>query len=503
MLKLLPIFFLYLLLLNVAAVAQDTDSTIDALQQIPTQYLNAIERKIDRYSNSVTGKTEKTLTKLSKWENKIKQLLQKVNPEAAERLFGNNQLTFTTLLQKIQEGKDIALAYHSQYDQYRDKLTTNLKYLQTHKENINKKLVQPLRATTKKITALNEQEDKNEAIQQFIIERKKQLIAGAFQHIGKSKYFTKINKEAYYYAETLKNYKEIFADSKKAEETVLSMLNKIPAFKSFMQQNGELGKIFGSPVGSNTQSAGNLMPGLQTRTSIQLAIQQQIGSNINPQQYLQQQMQAAQAELSTLKNKLEGITNGEIGNGKTPEMPAFTPNGQKNKSFLKRLQVGWNLQTGGTPIRFTSINFPTTNDLAGSVGYKLNDKFIVGVGVAYKFGVSGGFKNLAFTHDGIGLRTFMEYKLTSPKKGPRQLFSNIWLSGGYEQNYWARFGEISELFQPNRQSDSEGNWQKSALLGVSKKVKRGKREMKIQALWDFMSYDTGGKLFVFRIGYNL
>lgn len=495
--------FILLFLISAIGSAQSIDSTLDNLKRIPTKYLNGIDKKINQYSNRITNKTGKTLTRLSRWENKIHGMLQKVSPEADQRLFGNNQLTFSSLQKKIKEGEAIALQYQAQYDKYRDDVTTSLKYISQQKELLDSGLLKKVKATREKMKGLAAEEDKSEAIQQFIKERKKQLIAGAFQYIGKSKYLTKINKEAYYYAETLKNHKEIFSDSKKAEETVINMLNKIPAFKSFMQQNGELAKLFGSPVNNNALAAGNAMPGLQTRASVQAVLQQQIGSAINPQQYLQQQMQSAQAELSALKNKLEGVTSGEVGNGKMPEMPGFSPNGQKNKSFLKRLQVGWNLQTGGTPNRFTSINFPTTNDIAASIGCKLNDRSIVGIGAAYKFGLGAGFKNLAFTHDGIGLRTFMEYKITSPKKGLRQLFSNIWLSGGYEQNYWSRFGNISELFPSNNPSAGRGIWKKSGLLGVSKKVKRGKREMKIQALWDFMSYDTGAKPFVFRIGYNL
>ena len=120
MLKLLPIFCIITVLCYSTAVAQKVDSTLatlENLQQIPLKYINAIHSKIDLYSNRVFNKTEKTLTKLSKWENKIHQLLLEVNPAAALKLFGNDQLTFTTLLQKVKEGENITLEYRNQYDQ--------------------------------------------------------------------------------------------------------------------------------------------------------------------------------------------------------------------------------------------------------------------------------------------------------------------------------------------------------------------------------------------------
>lgn len=83
-----------------------------------------------------------------------------------------------------------------------------------------------------------------EAIEQFIKERKNQLIDEAVKYIGKSRYLQKINKESYYYVETLRNYKEIFSDKKKAEELALKILNKIPAFQKFAEKNSMLAGLF-------------------------------------------------------------------------------------------------------------------------------------------------------------------------------------------------------------------------------------------------------------------
>ncbi len=151
------------------------DSTITHLQQLPVKYITQVDKKIDKYSHRISNKTEKTLAKLAKWENKIKILLERTSPETAARLF-NNQTTFTTLLQKLQEGKSIAANYQSKYNSYRDKLTTNLKYLQQQKDNVKSKLVKPVTEASQKLTELESNVKNSEALEQFIKERKRQLI---------------------------------------------------------------------------------------------------------------------------------------------------------------------------------------------------------------------------------------------------------------------------------------------------------------------------------------
>ncbi|HUZ58653.1 MAG TPA: hypothetical protein VMU83_07715 [Hanamia sp.] len=74
---------------------------------------------------------------------------------------------------------------------------------------------------------------------------------------------------------------------------------------------------------------------------------------------LQQQVQAAQDQLSKFKNKLTqlGGGSGDI------TMPDFVPQNQKTRPFLKRLVFGTNIQTTRA-----SYDFPTTSDIAGTIG---------------------------------------------------------------------------------------------------------------------------------------
>jgi hypothetical protein len=445
-----------------ATVRAQEDSTLPTIQAIPLKYISNIDSKVEKYSKRITSKTIKTLEKLSRWETKLHTTLEKVNPEAANRLFGNNQLTFSTLLQQLKQGEATVLEYQQQYDYYRDNLATGLQYLETQKEKLDIKVVKKITATKEKVENLNEQEDKSVAIRQFISQRKKQLVNEAFQYLGKSKYLTKINKEAWYYAETIKNYKELFNDEEKAEQTAKMILSKIPAFQKFMQENSMFASLFGRP--GDVASAANIA-GLQTRASVQSLIQDRIAAGgQGAQQVMSQNIQQARAEISKLKDKL--FNKLQVGGDGVSELD-FKPNMQKTKTFLQRVEYGSNLQFART-----NNLLPATMDIALTVGYKLNDnKSTAGIGLSYKMGL-GSIEHISITHQGIGLRSFIDWKLK------KQFF----IAGGYELNHNAAFTDINQLKSYNA-------WQHSALLGITKKMNLKTKWTKgtnIQLLYDFL-----------------
>ena len=118
-------------------------------------------------------------------------------------------------------------------------------------------------------------------------------------------------------------------------------------------------------------------------------------------------MQNAQSQLSQLKDKVSQYSNGAIGNSSGDiDAPDFKPNSQKTKSFLKRLEYGGNVQS-----QRARMMFPVTSDIALSLGYKLNDKSLIGVGASYKLGLGTGWNNVRLSNEGVGIRSFFDYKL--------------------------------------------------------------------------------------------
>ena len=468
------------------AMTEGADSSIIPLPPKLTQeYLSHTSAKIERYTKRINDKTEKTLERLSRWESKIQRLLQKASPETASRLFANDRLSFKTMLAQYKKGETVAQGYKAQYDAYRDKLTTQLKYLDSNRNLLPKGKQQLLAKAKQNVTALDEQEQQNEALQKMIKERRQQLINEAIKYLGKNKYLQKINKEGWYYAETLKNYKQLFNEPGKAEETAKNILNKIPAFKEFMRKNSMLSSLFRMPDNSGSPQS---LAGLQTRAGVNSLVQSRIAAGgPNAMAEVRQNLQAAQAELSKLKDKLL-----KGGGTSDTELPDFKPNTQKTKTFLQRVEYGFNLQFGKS-----NGWMPGTADIGLTAGYKLNDKSVIGIGAGYKLGL-GSIEHIKFTHEGIGLRSYLDWKIPSPFGGAG---GGFFISGGYELNHYAAFKNISAL----KSSDA---WQQSGLIGLSKKVPlktKFSKGTKLQLLYDFLyrQHDPVSQPWVFRVGYDL
>jgi hypothetical protein len=187
--------------------------------------------------------------------------------------------------------------------------------------------------------------------------------------------------------------------------------------------------------------------------------------------------------VNTWKNKLTQAGS----SGSDDIMPeGFKPNNQKTKSFLKRIEIGTNIQS-----QKTNGYFPATSDIGLSIGYKLSDKSILGIGASYKMGMGKDIRHINITHQGAGMRSFIDWKI----KG------SFWMSGGYEMNYRNAFRRIDVLKDLNA-------WQQSGLIGLSKVISLKTKffsKTKLQLLWDFMSYQQLPRTqpILFRVGYSI
>jgi predicted lactoylglutathione lyase len=456
------------------------DSTLTKLSSLPQKYLQTISSKANKYYSSISSKTLKTLEKLAKWEAKIKTILEKTSPETAQRLFGNGQITFASMLEKYKQGKAAADNYRGKYDEYRDKVTTTLQYLATEKEKLKSTVVTPLQQAKNKTDKLNAQLKNTDAVQEFIKSRKKALIQEAIKIGGKSKYLQKISKEAYYYGQTLQNLDEVFTTPGKAEELVVNLLKTIPAFNTFFKNNSILSSRFRSPdAGAGAAS----LAGLQTRTQVNNLIQSAIAAGgPNAQQQFLANTQAAQAQLNELKNKI--IKAG--GSSSDDELPeGFKKNDQRGKKTIQKFEYSLNVQTD----KGSSV-FPVSSILGGSIGYRPHQNFVAGVGFAGRIGWGKDIRHISLSYSGISATSFAEYKL----KGS---FNAV---AGFEMNYRPEIRSLELL-------KDYSAWQASGLVGVSKTVSvKSKffKKMSLKLMWDFLSYRQvpAGQNVVFRANYN-
>jgi hypothetical protein len=469
----LPIIFL----ISINSFSQSKiDSLLNKIN--PEKFSATIEKKVNKLEDKIIAKTGKTLHRLQKQEEKIyrKELSTKDSLVAKAKL-AEIQSKYKELEDKLKNPTAIAPNNIKQYIPHLDSLSTSLKFL--NQQGISGNVTNALA----RVQSLEGKMQQAEEIKKFIRERKEQL-KKQLEQLGLVKELKKYNKEVFYYSEQLKEYKSILNDPDKIEKKALALLSKTKIFQDFMKKNSMLASLFRMPGDPNDPSYLASLSGLQTRAQISSLIQQQVaGGGPNAQAQFRQNLQQAQAQLQQLKNSVA-----KYGSGSSDDIlpEGFKPNNQKSKSFLKRLEYGTNFQTQ----RSTSF-FPVTSDIGLSLGYKLNDKSVIGIGASYKLGWGQNFRNIHLSSQGAGLRSYIDWKL----KG------SFWVSGGYEMNYKTAFNSFYQLQDLNA-------WQQSGLLGLSKvlavKTKFFKKT-KLQLLWDFLSYQQIPRTqpIVFRVGYNL
>ncbi|MFL9485735.1 hypothetical protein ACI6Q2_23355 [Chitinophagaceae bacterium LWZ2-11] len=426
---------------------------------------------------------------MQKKEAKLKKKLAGKDSVLAKQLSTESvNQTYAGLTNKLQSDVDLSKkAKVTAYIPQVDSTQTMLTFLSSHQNSLpgagTNQLAQLTQASTS-VATLQQRLQQAEDVKQYLKQRKEQL-KQLLQQSPVGQELQSINKEVYYYQAQLNEYKTALSDPDKLTEKALQILQQQPAFTTFMQQNSILSQLFPMPQNYGTSQA---LAGLQTRAAVQQQLSGALnmgalgtggGSGPNPQQYLQQQTGAAQAQLGSLKDKVN-----QLGGGSSDiDIPDFKPNGQKTKSFLQRLEYGVNIQS-----QKTTYLLPSTTDIAATVGYKLNDKSTIGIGASYKLGWGKPFNDIQLSNQGMGIRSFIDVKL----KG------NIWMSGGYELNYQSAYVNLLP------QSFGSVAWQKSGLIGLTKKYKIGKKTGNMQLLWDFLSYSQIPKTqaLKFRVGYT-
>jgi len=421
---------------------------------------------------------------MARQEQAMQQRLSGVDPSAAQRLFAGSAQRYAALEQRIKgdtgaPGRSIS----GEYMPYLDSLQGSLAFLGKNPQIISGadagQLAQ-LKAADGQVKAFEAKLMDADQAKAFIQQRKEMIGQYIAQHanlqglLGKS--YAGMNQEVYYYSEQLRAYKEMWNNPDQLVKKALIILNRMPAFESFMKSNSLLAGLFSMP-GSNASP--QALNGLQTKDQIMQLVQAQGDGGAA----LQSSVQLAQSQLDGYKNKLSQLGSGGGGN---PDMPDFKPNDQKTKTFWKRLEYGGNFQTTRN-----STYFPMMTDLGLSLGYKLGHNNVIGVGASYKLGWGNGLQHIAFTNEGVGFRSFLQIAI----KGS---FS---ATGGFEYNYATPFTSYQQLKQIQY-------WTRSGLIGITKTIEVKSKVFKktnVQLLWDFLSYSQAPPTppLVFRIGYVL
>jgi len=469
-----------------AAFPQEKQNAVDRVLNLPDRFFNVINRKVSSIDKKIDKQTEVYIRKLFKEESALKEQFYKLDSIAAKSLFlSDPEKKYASYLSDLRSDSVKSRKLSGEYLPFADSLHGSLSFLNQNTQLIGSAINNSqIEAAVLHIQQLQGKMNADEEIRQYVMGRKEQIkqFLSIQKNIPKGirDIYDDYNKQFYYYSRQLKEYKDILNDPDKMLKAVLKILNKLPAFAAFMKSNSFLSGILTVPDDYNM---GNSLPGMQTRSMINGIIQNQISSGgPNAASAFSQNLQSAQQQLALLKNKLSSLGGGS----ENADLPSnFKPNNEKTKSFFRRLEYGANFQT-------TRRNyfFPVISDIGFSVGYRLNDKSILGIGVSYKIGWGSDINHIRISNQGLGLRSFLDVKL----KG------SFYASGGLEYNYLQPFSDWTIVKNINR-------WQQSGLIGLTKMVTVNTKffkKTKIQLLWDFLSYQQipRTQAFKFRIGFN-
>lgn len=476
-----------LCMLFCGAYGQQTPTGFDQALNYPTTLFSKVCKQSAALDDRLTRQTKKYLARLARKEDRLRRQLYAIDSTKAAALFtSNSSEQYNRLEQQLLY--DSTRPVHSmgpEYLPYVDSLQGALSFFQKNAALLNATpaLQTKIQASLMQYQQLQAKLQDADAIKQFIQNRKAQFqqYLGQYEHLpaGITKSLQQYSKQGFYYADQVRAYRETLNDPDKLLQTTLAMLNKLPVFSDFMKTHSFLAGLFTVPVNYGSSEG---VIGLQTRDQVLSLMQTQLaGGGANASTALQQSLQTARQDMDKLHDKLNALGggSGDI------DMPHFTPNSQHRKTFLKRLELGTDLQTTNN-----SYYFPTTTDIGLSLGYRLNDRLIVGIGGSGKIGWGNGWGHIKMSGQGASIRSFLDCRL----------HGSFFISSGFEYNYQQPFSSLQQVRDLH-------NWSQSGLLGISKTVSLKSRvfkKTKVSALWDYLSYSQRPPTpaFKFRLGYT-
>lgn len=474
------------------SAADSSSANLQKIVNFPSRLFKKIDSRTTTLQAQLNKQTTSYLRRLARQEEKVRARLYRVDSAKAAALYSQDpKQQYAVLQQQFQ--RDSARVFHSmgpEYLPYADSLQGALGFLTKNPGliNANPALQGKMQASLASVQQLQSRLQDADGVQQFVQTRKnlmQQALSG-YTHLpsGLSNALAGYKKQAYYYSDQVRAYREALNDPGKLLNTSLALLNKVPAFSNYMKKNGFLAGLFGVPAGYGT---GEALNGMQTREQVLGMIQSKIGSGGSSgaggagAAALQNSLNAAHQDISKLQNKLSSLGAGSS----AMDMPDFKPNQQKTKTLWQRLEYGVTFQTNPT-----SYFYPTTTNIGLTVGYKLNDANSVGLGASYLVGWGSGFQHIGFSSQGVSLRSFLQLRI----KG------TFYATGGLEYNYEQPFSSFQDIRSLSR-------WTPSGLIGVTKTISMKSpvfKKTQVSLLWDLLSYYQTPKTqpIVFRLGYS-
>lgn len=466
------------------AFAQDSLGKFETIQK---KIIKNTSSKVEDIEKKISNRARKHLAALLKAEQKLKNQLISSDSDFVGELFPQALFDkYNLLLDKFNSKKVGNTVMRGVYLPFVDSTHQVIAFLAKPAEMANdiipKNIQLQAADVLSKIQNLEGKFNSADQIEQFIKQRTEQLrqvlLSRSKTSIAALKTFNTYVKQAQYYGQQIKELKNQLNEPEKILSSTLKYLNKIPSFQKFMSKHSFLANAF--PSGGDYQSTAKVV-GLQTRAQFSEMMKDQNSQTMNYDGLVRN---------NAAKVSGQGINTGQCmsllkkSKGELKQIQKNV-NSQRGKKVMDRIEYGFNVQT----LQRTNY-FPNILEFGSSMGYKINDQSVVGLGLSYKTGLGTDITHIRLSHNGLGLRSYIDWKI----KG------QIFISGGFEYNY-----QVAVL--ENSFGKNNSLWSKSGLFGVTSKVpvrSQFFKATKFQLLWDFLSYDQLPRTqpFKFRVGYN-
>lgn len=449
---------------------------MDHVIYFPNNLVNSIQKQSENAKKRIDKQSRKYLMRLKKQENRLYFKYLKSDSSKAKDLFENIDSIYAQLENYLLANDSGKLTNTpNSYSGKLDSMQTALRFLESRHN-----LIIPINGQYQRLISqygiIQSKLNQSDRVRSIILERKRKLVE-QLANSGISRNLMRYQKQIYYYQDQLKQYRAALENPLIVERKALEILSNSPSFRQYFDKYSQLSSIFRLPGQTEDVDPSDLLTDLQVRDQVLYELTNRLGGTASAQQALNGGLQQGQSELSQLKQKLTASLN----EGELLELPGFKPNGQKGKSFFKRLELGSNMQS-----QRANGYFPSSSDLGFSLGYKLSSTFVFGVGISYKVGWGQSIRKIRITHEGIGIRSFLDWRI----KG------KMWVTGGLEWSYLSQFKNLSIIKEISQ-------WKQSALLGLQIKQPIGKYKTTVAVLYDALwkQQVPVTQPILFRVGY--
>jgi hypothetical protein len=298
---------------------------------------------------------------------------------------------------------------------------------------------------TASIDRAQQQLDIGRRTKEELMQRKEYWKAQAAVHPQCGRLVGKMEKERYYYTAQINEYRKVLRDPSLLDGWLTDAIRKDSRFNDYL-----------AVLPAKPQDPAKMQP----RQFVQQMMRNQANSiDAEPTQLIQETKKKGSNLLGELSEKATSI--GVLDNA--AQVPLFTPNPYKTKSFRERIDVGFDLQFDSRT-RF----YPASGVAGAQVSFNFDPKLSVGLSANYRFGM-GEIKHVRFSHAGAGYGIFANYKV----------WKGLGLQAGYEHN-WRAETEMNETLYAT-------GWYSSALAGLTWEYDIKKRlKGSIGVLYDFL-----------------